>query len=295
MRWQRGRVESIAAFGLWAKAGSACSPRAVSAAELCAAAKLHQSALCFCQRLWLCPRPTTEDLFLIHLLKTGFKPAPFAYACKERPSYLRRAGKSVAKPQRREREGGRVLCKAKAKRRNEWENKWITDRMWVSASRKISLWLPRQREVPVGSAPDITRRVCAPACSSEIIDMQNRKQVFVSIGKRWFNVIWFWPLWSHQLPAGRSGAASAHTHPEQRQTVRVTPSPERNHSWAGRHTGNILFTRSFSIHARCCNTQPVHAPLSSRSLWRCTSTEEPFSSPVGPPVSCRSSQIGHWD
>ena len=39
------------------------------------------------------------------------------------------------------REGGRRECciKEKAKRRNEWTNKWITDGMWVSASRKISL------------------------------------------------------------------------------------------------------------------------------------------------------------
>lgn len=123
------------------------------------------------------------------LLKPGFKYASFAHACGEGSSYWRRAGKSDAKPpERREREGGRVLCKERAKRRNEWENKWITDGMWVSASRKISLWLPRQREVRVGSAPDITNYVRARAW--EIIDMQKRKWVFVSICK-WFNAIWF--------------------------------------------------------------------------------------------------------
>lgn len=123
------------------------------------------------------------------LLKPGFKYASFAHACREGSSYWRRAGKSDAKPpESSEREGGRVLCKEKAKRRNEWENKWITDGMWVSASRKISLWLPRQREVRVGSAPDITNYVRARAC--EIIDMQKRNWVFVSICK-WFNAIWF--------------------------------------------------------------------------------------------------------
>lgn len=158
MRCQRRRVESNAAFGLWAEAESTRSPGAVSAAELCCAAKSRQSlqpvrAAVTVSNYW--------GLFLIHLF---FKSASFAHACREGSSYWRRAGKSDAKPpERREREGGRVLCKERAKRRNEWENKWITDGMWVSASRKISPWLPRQREVRVGSAPDITNYVRARA------------------------------------------------------------------------------------------------------------------------------------
>lgn len=179
MRCQRSRVWSNAVFGLWAEV--------VSAAQFRCAANLHHSLRRLCQPVRAAVTVSNYwALFLIHLF---FKSASFAHACREGSSYWKRAGKSDAKPpERREREGGRVLCKERAKRRNEWENKWITDGMWVSASRKISLWLPRQREVRVGSAPDITNYVRARAF--EIIDMQKRKWVFVSICK-WFNAIWF--------------------------------------------------------------------------------------------------------
>lgn len=118
----------------------------------------YHSLRCLCQPVRAAVTVSNYwGLFLIHLF---FKSASFAHACREGSSYWRRAGKSDAKPpERREREGGRVVCKERAKRRNEWGNKWITDGMWVSASRKISLWLPRQREVRVGSAPDITNYV----------------------------------------------------------------------------------------------------------------------------------------
>lgn len=102
-----------------------------------------------------------EPPLLIHLLKTGFKSATFAYAWQREAVLLEESWEKRCKAPRGESERGcKVLCKEKAKQRNEWENKWITDRMWVSASRKISLWLPRQREVPVGSAPDIPNYVC---------------------------------------------------------------------------------------------------------------------------------------
>lgn len=141
----RRRVWSKA---LWLMSRMACSPRALGCTALlcCKTTPIHSPVF----SLGLCP--TTEDCCSLFMSWKLVSSLPHLHMHAERGHLIREElGKALQIPP-----GGKVLRKEKAKRRNEWENKWITDRMSVSASRKISLWLPQQREVPVGSAPDIT-------------------------------------------------------------------------------------------------------------------------------------------
>lgn len=83
-----------------------------------------------------------HDAVRYSILLIGFKSASFAYACQEGILLEEKwEWKWAEKHPERERERKRARERGikETKRRNEWTNKWITDGMWVSASRKLSL------------------------------------------------------------------------------------------------------------------------------------------------------------